>query len=70
MVLKDYWLFTMLAGYIVAQDEESSVVSGMPVSATEAGVVDQVLPMEQIANAVSLLLRLEVRNEKKQSSHS
>ena len=57
-------------GYIVAQDEESSVVSGMPVSATEAGVVDQVLPMEQIANAVSLLLRLEVRNEKKQSSHS
>jgi len=40
-------------GYIIAQDEATSVVWGMPGSAVEAGVVDQVLPLEQIARAVA-----------------
>lgn len=40
-------------GYIVAQDEATSAVWGMPRSAVEAGVVDQVQPLERIAQAVA-----------------
>jgi len=34
---------------ILAQDQESSVVWGMPGRAVEAGVVDEVLPLDELA---------------------
>jgi two-component system chemotaxis response regulator CheB len=39
-------------GYVIAQDEESSVVWGMPGSAVGAGLTDVVLPLQSIAQAV------------------
>jgi two-component system chemotaxis response regulator CheB len=43
-------------GYVIAQDEETSVVWGMPGSAVEAGLVDAVLPLAEIAPAVQTLV--------------
>jgi two-component system chemotaxis response regulator CheB len=43
-------------GYAIAQDEASSVVWGMPGSAVEAGVIDQVEPLDRIAPAMELLV--------------
>jgi two-component system chemotaxis response regulator CheB len=43
-------------GYVLAQDQASSVVWGMPGSAVEAGVVDEVAPLGGIADAVGQLL--------------
>ncbi len=40
-------------GRIMAQDEESSVVYGMPRAVAEAGVTDCVLPMEKLGPALS-----------------
>jgi two-component system chemotaxis response regulator CheB len=40
-------------GYIIAQDEATSVVWGMPGSAVEAGLADEVLPIERIARAIA-----------------
>ncbi len=36
-------------GYIIAQDEETSVVFGMPKSAIETKIVDKIVPLENIA---------------------
>jgi two-component system, chemotaxis family, protein-glutamate methylesterase/glutaminase len=43
-------------GRTVAQDEESSVVFGMPKSAIALGAVDRVLPINKIASAVLSML--------------
>jgi two-component system chemotaxis response regulator CheB len=43
-------------GYVVAQDEETSVVWGMPGSAVAAGVTDQVVPLQGIAAAVEAVI--------------
>ncbi len=43
-------------GHTIAQDESSSVVFGMPRAAIEAQVVDQVLPLEKIPEAVVTLV--------------
>jgi two-component system, chemotaxis family, protein-glutamate methylesterase/glutaminase len=43
-------------GYIIAQDEATSVVWGMPGSAVEAGLADEVLPMDRIARAVATVI--------------
>jgi two-component system, chemotaxis family, protein-glutamate methylesterase/glutaminase len=43
-------------GYSLVQDEATSVVWGMPGSAVEAGVADEVLPLGAIADAVAQLL--------------
>ncbi|HEY7120768.1 MAG TPA: chemotaxis response regulator protein-glutamate methylesterase [Tepidisphaeraceae bacterium] len=40
-------------GHIIAQDQATSVVWGMPGSAVEAGVVDEVLPLDRIPAAVA-----------------
>ncbi len=40
-------------GYIIAQDEATSVVWGMPGSAVAAGLADEVLPLDRIARAVA-----------------
>ncbi len=37
---------------ILAQDEESCVVYGMPKSVTEAGIVDQTFPLQQMAEGI------------------
>ena len=39
-------------GHVIAQDEATSVIFGMPAEAIKAGAVDQVLPLESIYNAV------------------
>jgi two-component system chemotaxis response regulator CheB len=43
-------------GYVIAQDEPSSVVWGMPGSAVKAGLVDVVLPLGAMEEAVRTLL--------------
>lgn len=43
-------------GYIVAQDEETSVVWGMPGSAVEAGVTDVVVPLGDIARTIDAIV--------------
>lgn len=43
-------------GYIIAQDEATSVVWGMPGSAVQAGVVDEVRPLPEIAAAAAAVV--------------
>jgi len=43
-------------GYVIAQDEASSVVWGMPGSAVEAGVVDEIQPLDRIPAAVAAVV--------------
>ncbi|MCE1253728.1 MAG: chemotaxis-specific protein-glutamate methyltransferase CheB [Anaerolineae bacterium] len=50
-------------GFVIAQNEATSVVYGMPGSAVAAGAVDQVLPLDQIAPTLTKLLILEVNRE-------
>ena len=38
--------------YILAQDEESSVVWGMPGAVAQAGIANQILPLERIVPAI------------------
>ena len=42
--------------HIIAQDEASSVVWGMPGSAVTSGCVDEVLPLERIASSIKELV--------------
>jgi two-component system chemotaxis response regulator CheB len=44
------------AGRVLAQDEESSVVWGMPRYVAEAGLADAVLPLDRIAGEISRLV--------------
>jgi two-component system chemotaxis response regulator CheB len=46
-------------GKVIAQDEKSSVVFGMPKSAISAGLVDFVLPLEDIAEKITALAKAE-----------
>ncbi len=39
-------------GYVIAQDEASSVVWGMPRAAAETGAVDEVLPLSKISDCL------------------
>jgi two-component system chemotaxis response regulator CheB len=43
--------------HVIAQDEASCVVYGMPRAAVEAGVVDAVLPLDQIAGRIAVQVR-------------
>lgn len=47
-------------GHIIAQDEATSVVWGMPGAITRAGLVHQVLPLSEIPGAVSRAVRRPV----------
>jgi two-component system chemotaxis response regulator CheB len=47
--------FKRAGGYIIAQDEATSVVWGMPGSVVAAGLADAVLPLDRIAKAVQAL---------------
>lgn len=44
-------------GRVLAQDEASSVVWGMPGAVTNAGLADRVLPLEQIASEIAWRVR-------------
>jgi two-component system chemotaxis response regulator CheB len=43
--------------HVIAQDEATSVVWGMPKAAVEAGVADVVLPLDSIAGKIASLVR-------------
>lgn len=43
--------------FVIAQDEATCVVYGMPKAAVEAGVVDEVLPLEAIAGRIASVVR-------------
>ena len=45
-------------GYVIAQDEETSVVFGMPGAAIKAGVVDTILPIGAIAQKLNQMVEL------------
>jgi two-component system, chemotaxis family, protein-glutamate methylesterase/glutaminase len=40
-------------GRVLAQDEASSVVPGMPAAAADAGVVDEVVPLDRMAARIA-----------------
>jgi len=44
-------------GHVIAQDEGTSAVFGMPRAAIETGAVDQVLPLDEIPRALAELVR-------------
>ena len=46
--------------FIIAQDEETSVVWGMPGSAKAAGIVDEVLPLQDIPKAIIAIFNKQV----------
>ena len=46
-------------GSTIAQDEETSVVFGMPCSAIAAGAVDEVLSLDEISKTLNKLLRVK-----------
>ena len=43
--------------YIIAQDEQTSVVWGMPGSAKAAGMVDEILPLQDIPETIIDLMQ-------------
>lgn len=43
-------------GYVVAQDQATSTVYGMPKAAVQAGVVDQILPLDGIITCLNKLI--------------
>jgi two-component system chemotaxis response regulator CheB len=43
-------------GTVVAQDQATSVVWGMPGAVTQAGFADEVLPLDRVAEAIARLL--------------
>lgn len=49
-------LLKAAGGRVLAQDEKSCVVFGMPKEAIAAGVTDQVVPLEQMARAITEML--------------
>ncbi|MCX6120756.1 MAG: chemotaxis response regulator protein-glutamate methylesterase [Ignavibacteriales bacterium] len=51
-------------GYVIAQDEESCIVYGMPQAALEEGVVDCMVSLEKISLALEQLTKLRVPSYK------
>ena len=41
-----------VGGHVIAQDESTAVIFGMPQEAIKTGAVDQVLPMESIYQGI------------------
>ena len=50
-------------GYIIAQDEATSVVWGMPGSAVQAGLADDVRALAEIAGAATALVAASIAGE-------
>lgn len=55
--MKGCELIRKAGGYVIAQDEPTSVVWGMPGAVTRAGLANQTLPLEKIGTEISLLVR-------------
>jgi two-component system, chemotaxis family, protein-glutamate methylesterase/glutaminase len=51
-------------GYVIAQDEESCVVYGMPKAVVDEGVADEVLPLEQLAESIAAAIGVQAVNAK------
>jgi two-component system, chemotaxis family, protein-glutamate methylesterase/glutaminase len=51
-------------GYVIAQDEESCIVYGMPQAALEEGVVDSMVPPEKISLTLDQLTKFRVQAPK------
>jgi len=49
-------------GYVIVQDEETSVVWGMPGSAVETGYVDEIQPLGKIPDAVGVAMKKRAEN--------
>jgi two-component system chemotaxis response regulator CheB len=45
-------------GTVLAQDQATSVVWGMPGAVTQAGFADEVLPLDRVAEAITRLVRV------------
>ena len=43
--------------YVIAESQKTCVVYGMPKAAVDAGVVDEVLPLNEIADAMVRLVK-------------
>ncbi len=41
-----------VGGHVIAQDESTAIIFGMPQEAIRTGAVDQVLPIDAIYNAI------------------
>jgi two-component system, chemotaxis family, protein-glutamate methylesterase/glutaminase len=41
-----------VGGYVIAQDEATSMIFGMPAEAIKTGAVDRILPLDEIASAI------------------
>jgi len=54
-------------GVTIAQDEKSSYFFGMPKSAIEAGAIDYVLPLDEIAGKIVDLARRDIRKRKRKA---
>ncbi len=48
-------------GYVIAQDEQTSIVWGMPKSVIEQGLVDEVLPMDEIGDKINHILEIKAK---------
>lgn len=46
-------------GYIIAQNEETCVVYGMPKAIVDAGLADSILPLEKIGEAITEIVKKE-----------
>jgi two-component system chemotaxis response regulator CheB len=46
----------LAGGYTIAQDEQSSIIFGMPRAAISLGIIDEVLPLDQIAPRLEQLV--------------
>jgi two-component system chemotaxis response regulator CheB len=56
-------LIKAAGGEIVAEDESTCVVYGMPRSVAEAGFVDKVVPLQNVAETVVRMCRGRLRQE-------
>jgi two-component system chemotaxis response regulator CheB len=50
--LKGAQLIKELGGQVIAQDEATSVIWGMPGAVVQAGLADGILPIDQVANEI------------------
>jgi two-component system chemotaxis response regulator CheB len=51
-------------GYVIAQDEESCVVYGMPKAVVDEGIADECLPLESLADAIAGAIGVHAVNAK------
>ncbi len=45
-------------GWVLAQDEETSVVWGMPGAVAEAGLADRILPISRVVSEIEAVVRM------------